>query len=86
MKKNPIPSKTQKVIKVNSIKTPLLGSPSESSLKKIHQKLVTGLQGYVKKNGFNKVVLGLSGGIDSALTLKITIDALGAGNVAALIL
>ena len=43
--------------------------------------LVVGLRDYVKKNGFKSAVLGLSGGIDSALVAAIAIDALGAKNV-----
>ena len=43
--------------------------------------LVTGLRDYVGKNGFRSVVLGLSGGIDSALVAAIAIDALGAKRV-----
>lgn len=45
------------------------------------QALVMGLGDYVGKNGFKSVVLGLSGGIDSALVAAIAIDALGAKNV-----
>jgi len=47
----------------------------------IYQALVLGTRDYVRKNGFGKVVLGLSGGIDSALTAVIAVDALGAENV-----
>ena len=47
----------------------------------IYQALVLGTKDYVLKNGFSKVVLGLSGGIDSALTLCIAHSALGASNV-----
>ncbi|MDZ7314490.1 MAG: NAD+ synthase [candidate division KSB1 bacterium] len=47
----------------------------------IYQALVLGLQDYVRKNGFRKVVLGLSGGIDSALVAALAADALGAENV-----
>ena len=47
----------------------------------VYQALLTGVRDYVSKNGFNGVVLGLSGGIDSALTLAIAVDALGAENV-----
>jgi NAD+ synthase len=43
--------------------------------------LMMGLRDYVQKNGFQKVLLGLSGGIDSALTACIAVDALGAENV-----
>ena len=44
----------------------------------IYTVLVRGLKDYIIKNGFTDVVLGLSGGIDSALTLALAVDALGA--------
>lgn len=47
----------------------------------IYRALVTGLRGYVRKNGFRSVTLGLSGGIDSALTAAIAADAIGGENV-----
>ncbi|OAM52608.1 NAD+ synthase [Methylovorus sp. MM2] len=47
----------------------------------VYQALSLGLQDYINKNGFPSVVLGLSGGIDSALTLAIAVDALGADKV-----
>jgi NAD+ synthase (glutamine-hydrolysing) len=47
----------------------------------IYKALVVGTRDYVLKNGFRKVVLGLSGGIDSALTACIAVDALGKENV-----
>ncbi len=47
----------------------------------IYQALVLGTRDYVRKNGFSKVVIGLSGGIDSALTAAIATDALGPKNV-----
>ncbi len=50
-------------------------------LKSIYDALVLGVRDYVKKNGFSGVVIGLSGGIDSALTTTIAVDALGADNV-----
>jgi NAD+ synthase (glutamine-hydrolysing) len=43
----------------------------------IYAALVTGLRDYVEKNGFGGVVLGLSGGVDSALTAVVAVDALG---------
>lgn len=46
-----------------------------------YNALVVGLRDYVLKNGFSSVVLGLSGGIDSALVAAIAVDALGAENV-----
>jgi len=47
----------------------------------IYSALVLGVKDYVLKNGFKGAVIGLSGGIDSALTLAIAVDALGADNV-----
>lgn len=52
----------------------------------IYQALVTGVRDYVLKNGFTGVVIGLSGGIDSALTLSIATDALGADQVEAVMM
>jgi NAD+ synthase (glutamine-hydrolysing) len=52
----------------------------------IYRALVLGVRDYVEKNGFAGVVLGLSGGIDSALTLTIAVDALGAERVEAVLL
>ena len=48
--------------------------PEESE---IYTALVTGLRDYVRKNGFTEVVIGLSGGIDSALSAAVAADALG---------
>ncbi len=53
----------------------------ESELAMIYQGLVLGLRDYVEKNHFSSVVIGLSGGIDSALTLALAVDALGAARV-----
>jgi NAD+ synthase (glutamine-hydrolysing) len=50
-------------------------------LAEIYQALVLGTRDYVRKNGFQKVVIGLSGGIDSSLTAAIAVDALGKENV-----
>ena len=47
----------------------------------IYQALVLGTRDYVRKNGFEKVVIGLSGGVDSSLVAAIATDALGADNV-----
>ncbi len=49
--------------------------------KEIYEALLLGLKDYVVKNGFNKVVIGLSGGIDSALVAVLAVDALGKENV-----
>ena len=50
-------------------------------LQRIYEALVLGVRDYVRKNGFNGAILGLSGGVDSALTLAIAVDALGADQV-----
>ncbi len=55
--------------------------PEESVEEEIYRALVLGTRDYVRKNGFRKVVVGLSGGIDSALTATIAADALGPENV-----
>jgi len=56
-------------------------SPPSDQLEEIYQVLLRGLSDYVRKNGFSDVVFGLSGGIDSALTLALAVDALGAEQV-----
>ena len=58
--------------------------PSEEAA--IYQAIVLGVRDYVTKNGFPGVVLGLSGGIDSALTLAIAVDALGPERVEAVLM
>ncbi len=50
-------------------------------VQEVYQALVLGTRDYINKNGFKKVVLGLSGGIDSSLTAAIAVDALGSDNV-----
>ncbi|HVX03516.1 MAG TPA: NAD+ synthase [Rhodanobacteraceae bacterium] len=52
----------------------------------VYAALVRGVRDYVRKNGFEGVLLGLSGGIDSALTLAIAVDALGPDKVTAVML
>ena len=56
-------------------------SPDLSIEASVYKALVLGLKDYVTKNKFKGVVLGLSGGIDSALTLAVAVDALGANQV-----
>lgn len=55
--------------------------PTPSEEASVYGALVCGVKDYVKKCGFSQVVLGLSGGIDSALTAAVAVDALGADNV-----
>ncbi len=52
-------------------------------LREIYEALLLGVRDYTVKNGFSKVLIGLSGGIDSALTLTLAVDALGKDNVTA---
>lgn len=68
--------------------TPIASSvvPALSEEASVYQALVTGVRDYVTKNGFTGVVIGLSGGIDSALTLSIAVDALGAEQVEAVMM
>ena len=63
-------------LKINHGAAQRLGAEAE-----IWQALVVGLRDYVKKNGFPSVILGLSGGIDSAVTASIAADAIGATKV-----
>jgi NAD+ synthase (glutamine-hydrolysing) len=52
-----------------------------SGLAEVHAALVLGVRDYASKNGFERAVIALSGGIDSALTASIAVDALGPRNV-----
>ncbi len=56
-------------------------SPILDSNAEVYEALVCGTRDYVRKNGFSKVAIGLSGGIDSALVAAIAVDALGSSNV-----
>ncbi|MFH0926057.1 MAG: NAD+ synthase [bacterium] len=56
-------------------------TPELNRLEEIYQALTLGTRDYLQKNGFKKSVIGLSGGIDSALTLAIAVKAIGADNV-----
>ena len=61
-------------------------TPELSGDASLYQALVTGVRDYVNKNGFKGVVLGLSGGIDSAVTLAVAVDALGKDRVEAIMM
>ncbi|MBF0583644.1 MAG: NAD+ synthase [Magnetococcales bacterium] len=65
---------------------PRIASSERSVEKEIYRVLCLGLRDYVQKNGFSGVVLGLSGGIDSALTAAICVDTLGAEQVEVLMM
>jgi NAD+ synthase len=55
-----------------------------SNLQSIHSQIIKGIQKYFKKAGYTRAVIGVSGGVDSSLTLKLAVDALEAENVAAI--
>lgn len=62
-----------------SLKSELATKPSELAM--VYQALVVGLRDYIEKNHFPSVIIGLSGGVDSAMTLALAVDAIGADNV-----
>ncbi|HPE86337.1 MAG: NAD+ synthase [Bacteroidales bacterium] len=69
--------------------TPVVFEPSlrdPSPMASIHNALVMGVRNYFEKLGFEKAVLGLSGGIDSAVTMVIAAEALGSENVIGVLL
>lgn len=78
------PSIAKFILENQDIKGPL--EPEMTEEQEVYQALVLGVQSYVNKNRFPGVVLGLSGGIDSALTLAIAVDALGADRVQAVMM
>jgi NAD+ synthase (glutamine-hydrolysing) len=62
-------------------KFPLVVSAFKEEGQEVYGALTLGLRDYVLKNGFKKVVLGLSGGIDSSLVASLAVDSIGKGNV-----
>jgi len=77
----------QILIDQNQLHVPLQTLSSiPSNHEAVYQALVLGMRDYVNKNRFKGVVLGLSGGIDSALTLAMAVDALGADRVEAVMM
>jgi NAD+ synthase (glutamine-hydrolysing) len=61
-------------------------TPELSDEESVYRALVLGVRDYVEKHGFPGVVMGLSGGVDSALTLAIAVDALGKDRVQAVMM
>lgn len=76
------------ICEINSSAAVLEGevAPELSDEESVYQALVLGVRDYVAKNRFPGVVVGLSGGVDSALTLAIAVDALGADKVEAIMM
>lgn len=58
-----------------------LAAAMDDPLQEVYEALKVGLRDYVRKNGFKKIIVAISGGIDSALVLAIAVDALGADQV-----
>jgi len=79
-----VPVRTSRVVaKPKARKKKLVPRRSKpmDRLEEIYRAIVLGTRDYVKKNGFRRVVIGLSGGIDSALVATVAADALGEQNV-----
>jgi len=80
------------LVKLTDTRETLVFEPEQPSAKAlpneagVYQALVLGVRDYVHKNGFKGALIGLSGGIDSALTLVIAADALGPENVLAIMM
>ncbi len=76
------------VIDENGTVVPQAGQTTEpdDELESIYKALVLGTRDYIEKNAFPGAIIGLSGGIDSALTLAITVDAIGAERVEAVMM
>ena len=60
--------------------------PTETQVAQVYKALVLGVKDYIHKNGFPGAIIGLSGGVDSALVLAIAVDALGANKVRAVMM
>ena len=71
----------QDLVVVDPFNAPAIPAPEENDTEAAYRSLVLGTRDYVRKCGFRKVLVGLSGGIDSALVAAIATEALGAENV-----
>ncbi len=84
-KVEPVPTTVISLTKEPIAEKPGLGpavvAPALAPEEEVYRALVLGTGDYVRKNGFRKVVIGLSGGIDSSLVAVIAAEALGPGNV-----
>ena len=78
-----------KDLRVSKVKDPekvIAYLTDEKNIEQIYRALVMGIRDYFKKMGFSKAILGSSGGVDSAITLAIACEALGADNVRAILM
>jgi NAD+ synthetase len=72
---------SEDLVIVDPFNAPAIAAPEEDDTEGAYHALVLGTRDYVRKCGFKKAIVGLSGGIDSALVAAIAKDALGADNV-----
>ncbi len=70
----------RRVGRAKPVEQPPICRPLDET-EEVYQALVVGTRDYVRKSGFRRALIGLSGGIDSALTATVAVDALGAENV-----
>ena len=77
----PRPAPVRRAVHVPAAASGARHQPAAGPAAEVYSALVTGVRDYVRKNGFRSVILGLSGGIDSALVATIAADALGADQV-----
>ena len=90
-RKKLVPQRVASVVEVYAARLPAVSKtrvravPDVASvldqLEEVYRALTLGVRDYVRKNGFTRAVIGLSGGVDSALTAVLAVDALGAENV-----
>ncbi|RZK43552.1 MAG: NAD+ synthase [Pedobacter sp.] len=71
---------------IQEVKNKYPAAQRSSDIAQIHDALILGIQDYFRKSGFSKAVLGLSGGIDSAVVCALACKALGAENVTAVLM
>lgn len=74
------------VFNLDDLKTALIQVDNISQTEKVFKAVVCGIRDYIQKSGFEKVVLGSSGGIDSAVVQAMATEALGSNNVVALLM
>ncbi len=78
-----------KDLRVSKVKDPdqvISYLTEEKNIEQIYRALIVGIRDYFKKMGFSKAILGSSGGVDSAITLALACEALGSGNVRAVLM
>jgi NAD+ synthase (glutamine-hydrolysing) len=91
VRKKPLPRSVASAVEVYAVSLPSVAKKLARAvadvvvaldpLEEVYQALTLGVRDYVRKNGFARAVIGLSGGVDSALTAVLAVDALGAENV-----